>query len=168
MAMGALFANYTAVSKRLGLSFEDGRIHGVVDGVAVQMTFGVHAVYVAALLPKPAPLDLSIAAKGLIGKLGDLFGGHTAGIGDPEFDKVFAVKASNVDRVAAGLNPEARHALLEIEKAGLHPAVDAHSIHMRRFSTSAIDDSQEKIERDFREAVRLARVVSTSFSEGYR
>ncbi|HEY8042519.1 MAG TPA: hypothetical protein VIF15_22110 [Polyangiaceae bacterium] len=161
--MSALFANYTAVSKRLGLAFEDGRIHGMLDGIALQMSFGTYAVHVAALLPRTAPLDLSIATKTLIGKLGDLFGGHSQRIGDPEMDKVFSVKASDVDRVAALLGPEARRALLDLEKEGLHPSVDAHSIHLRRFSASAIDDSQEKIERDFREAARLARVVSDAF-----
>ena len=30
MVMNALFANYTAVAQRLGLAWEDGRIHGVV------------------------------------------------------------------------------------------------------------------------------------------
>ena len=49
------------------------------------------------------------------------------------------------------------------EKEGLHPALDAHSVHLRRFSSSALDDGQVKIERDFREAARLARAVSNSF-----
>lgn len=163
MVMNALFANYTAVAHRLGLVWEDERIHGIVDGIALQMSFGMHAVHVTALLPTPASIELSVATKGLIGKLGDLFGGHADALGDPELDKVFAIKASNIVRVAQLLGPEARRALIEIEKEGLHPAIDAHSVHLRRFSTSALDDSQEKIERDFREAARLARAVSSSF-----
>lgn len=163
MVMNALFANYTAVAKKLGLVWEDGRIHGTVDGIALQMSFGTHSVHVTALLPIPAPIDLSVVTKGLIGKLVDLFGSHTDALGDPELDKVFAVKATNISRVATLLGPEARRALLEIEKEGLHPAIDAHAAHLRRFSTSAIDDSQDKIERDFREAARLARAVSNSF-----
>ncbi len=163
MVMTAIFANYTAVAHRLGLVWEDGRIHGIVDGVALQMSFGMHAVHVTAILPTPASMELSVATKGLIGKLGDLFGGHADTLGDPELDKVFAVKATNIGRVAQLLGPDVRRALIEMEKEGLHPAIDAHSVHLRRFSPSALDDSQDKIERDFREAARLARAVSNSF-----
>jgi hypothetical protein len=163
MVMNAIFANYTAAAKKLGLVWENGRIHGVVDGIALQMSFGAHSVHVTALLPVPASFELSVVTKGLIGKLADLFGGHAGALGDPELDKVFAVKASNVSRVATMLGPEARRTLLEIEKEGLHPAVDAHAVHLRRFSASAIDDGQDKVERDFREAARLARAVSDSF-----
>jgi hypothetical protein len=168
MVMGVIFASYTAVSKRLGLAFEDGRIHGSVDGVPVQMWFGTHAVHVGALLLRPAPVDLSIATKGLIAKLGDLFGGHGGEIGDPAFDKVFAVKASNVAQVSTLLDPPARIALLEVAAEGLHPAVDAHSIHLRRFSSSALSDSEQVIERDFHEAARLARLLGDSFARPYR
>jgi hypothetical protein len=164
MVMASVFAHYTAVSTRLGLAFEDGRIHGAVDGVPLQMWFGMHAVHVGALLRKPAPIDLSVATKGLIDKLGDLFGGHAGEIGDPEFDKVFSIKTSNVAQVAALLDPAARKALLEIAAMGLHPAVDPHSIHLRRFSSSALSDSEQVIERDFREAARLARVIGDSFA----
>ncbi len=163
MVMSAIFASYTAVAQKLGLAWEEGRIHGTVDGISLQMSFGAHSVHVTALLPTAASMELSVVTKGLIGKLADLFGGHTDALGDPELDRVFAVKASNVARAAGMLNPEARRALLEIEREGLHPAIDAHSVHLRRFSTSAIDDSEEKVERDFREAARLARVVSSSF-----
>ena len=150
---------YTAVAQRLGLVWEEGRIHGI----ALQMSFGMHSVHVTALLPTPASIELSVAPKGLIGKLGDLFGGHGEALGDPELDKVFAVKAANVPRVAQLLGADARRALVEIEKQGLHPAIDAHSVHLRRFSTGALDDSQDTVERDFREAARLARAVSHSF-----
>jgi len=163
MVMSALFTNYIAVSKRLGLAFESGRIHGVLDGIALQMWFGTYATHVGALLSQAAPVDLSIATKTLVGKLGELFGGHSNQLGDPEFDKAFSVKASNVAQVAALLNAEARKALLEVEKEGLHPAVDAHSVHLRRFSASAIADAEQTIERDFREAARLARLVGNSF-----
>lgn len=148
---------------RSTLAHRLGRIHGIVDGIALQMSFGMHSVHVTALLPTPASIELSVATKGLIGKLGDLFGGHADALGDPELDKVFAVKATNIVAVAQLLGPEARRALIEIEKEGLHPAIDAHSVHLRRFSSSALDDSQDKIERDFREAARLARTVSKSF-----
>lgn len=109
-------------------------------------------------------VDLSIASKGLIGKLGNLLGGHSGEIGDPEFDKVFSVKASNLAQVAALLDPAARKALLEVAAEGLHPALDPHSIHLRRFSGSAVSDSAQVIERDFREAARLARVIGDSFA----
>jgi hypothetical protein len=168
MVMGALFANYSAVSKRLGLVFEDGRIHGVVDGVPLQMWFGTHATHVGALVATPARVDLSIATKTLIGKLGDLFGGHSAGIGDPEFDKTFSVKSSNPAQVAALLDADARRALLELEAEGMHPAIDANSVHLRRWSSSAIADGEEKIEHDFRAAARLARVLGASFAAAYR
>jgi hypothetical protein len=164
MVMNKIFESYTTVARRLGLVWEDGRIHGIVDGIALQMSFGMHSVHVTALLPTPASIELSVATKGLIGKLGDLFGGHADTLGDPDVDKVFAVKATNVARVAQLLGPEARRALIEIEKEGLHPAIDAHSVHLRRFSSSALDDSEDKVERDFREAARLARAVSNSFS----
>jgi hypothetical protein len=163
MVMGAVFASYVAVSKRLGLAFEGGRIHGSLDGVSVQMWFGMHAVHVGALLPKPAPIDISLATKGLIGKLGNLFGGHSHEIGDAEFDKTFAVKASNLAEVGKLLNTTARRALLDVAAAGHHPAVDAHSVHLRRFSTSAIDDSEQVVEHDFRQAVMLAKVIGDSF-----
>ncbi len=166
--MASLFASYTAVSKKLGLAFEDGRIHGVVDGVALQMWFGTHAVHVGALLLKPAPIDLSVVTKGLIGKLGSLFGGHSDQLGDPEFDKVFSVKASNVSQVAALFDPIARKALLEVAEAGYHPALDAHTLHLRRFSASAAADSEVDVERDFREAARLARILGESFARAYR
>ena len=168
MVMSAVFANYTAVCNRLGLAFEDGRIHGIVDGIALQMSFGMHAVHVSALLPTPAPIELSVATKGLIAKFGALFGGHAGALGDPELDKIFSVKAADLVRVAQLLGPEARRALVEIEKEGLHPAIDAHSVHLRRFSSSALDDSEDKVARDFREAARLARVVSTSFAADAR
>lgn len=163
MVMKAIFASYTTASQRLGLAFEDGRIHGALDGVPVQMWFGTHAVHVGALLPRPAPFDLSVATKTLVSKLGDLFGGHGAGIGDAKFDETFAVKSSNAPRVAELLGDEARRALLDIAAEGLHPAFDAHSVHLRRFSASAASDSVETIERDFREAARLARVLGDSF-----
>jgi hypothetical protein len=83
---------------------------------------------------------------------GDLFDGHADALGDHELDKVFAVKTTNIVRVAQLLGPEAQRALIEIEKEGLRPAVGAHSVHRRRFSSSALDDSQDKVERDFREA----------------
>jgi hypothetical protein len=164
MLLDAVFANYAAVAHRLGLAWDNGRIHGVVDGVSLQMSFGMHAVHVVALLPTPAPLDLSVAPKGLIGKLDALFGGHAGELGDPVFDEVFAVKTSDVARVAALLDPGLRRTLLEIERQGLHPAVDAHAVHLRRFSSSALDDSQQTVEHDFREAARLAQAVSVSFA----
>jgi hypothetical protein len=164
MVLDALFANYTTVAHRLGLAWDNGRIHGIVDGVSLQMSFGMHAVHVVALLPTPAPTDLSVAPKGLIGKLDALFGGHAGELGDPDFDKIFAVKATNVERVAALLDSAVRRTLIEVEQEGLHPAVDAHAVHLRRFSSSALDDSQEKVERDFREAARLAQAVSASFA----
>ena len=87
-----------------------------------------------------------------------------APIAASELDKVFAVKARDIAKVAQLLDPEVRRALLAIEKEGLHPAIDARFVHLRRSSTSALDDSQEKIERDFRDAARFARAVSSSFS----
>ncbi|CAN5133326.1 hypothetical protein BH09MYX1_BH09MYX1_13570 [soil metagenome] len=163
MVMKYVFQHYTAVSARLGLVFEDGRIHGAVDGVSLQMWFGAHSVHVGALLPKPSPVELSIATKGLIEKLGDLFGGHDGEIGDPAFDAVFSIKAPRSAKIAALLDPAARKALLDLAEAGLHPAVDAHSIHLRRFSNGALSDSEEVIERDLREAARLAKVIADSF-----
>jgi hypothetical protein len=163
-----ILGNYKTVSERLGLTIQDGRIHGVIDGVPIQMWFGAHSTHTGALLPRPAPIDLSIVTKGLISKLGDLFGGHSGGIGDAEFDKVFSVKAADPVRVAGLLDPDARKALLEAAKEGLHPAVDPHSIHLRRFSQGGLADSEQVIERDFHEATRLAKIVGGSFAGAYR
>ncbi len=168
MVMGALFSHYTAVSKRLGLAFEDGRIHGVVDGVPLQMWFGAHSVHTMAVLLRPAPIELSVATKGLVGKIAEIFGSHAGEIGDAAFDDVFRVKTSDVARVSALLTPAARKALLAVASEDLHPAVDAHSVHLRRFSSSAIDDSEAIIERDFREAARLSRVLGEAFGAAYR
>jgi hypothetical protein len=162
--MEFLLGNYKKVSDRLGLVVEDGRIHGAVDGVPLQVWFGAHATHIGALLTRPAPVDLSIAAKGVIAKLGDLFGGHTDGIGDAAFDKIFSVKSSNVSRLAALFDSEARQLLLEAEEAGLHPAVDANSIHLRRFSQGGLADSEPMIESDF----RTARIIGESFGRASR
>src|SRR5262245_5491812 len=158
MVMAALFAHYTAVSQRLGLAFEDGRIHGVVDGVSLQMWFGAHSVHTTAILVRPAPIELSVATKGLVTKVAELFGSHAGETGDAEFDAVFRVKTSDPARAAALLTPDVRKVLLEIASEDLHPAIDPHVVHLRRFSGSAISDSEATIERDLREAARLARV----------
>jgi len=160
-----LLANYKTVSARLGLTVEEERIHGVVNGTPLQVWLGPHTTHIAALLPRAAPMELSIATKGLIEKLGDLFGGHHAGIGDPAFDRVFSVKASDIARVGALINPDARRALLEAEEEGLHPAVDAHTIHLRRFSQGGLADTEELIESDFRATARLARIIGESFGD---
>ena len=158
-----LFVHYATVSKRLGLAFEEGRIHGVLDGVPLQMSFGTHSVHVTALLRHAAPVDVSIATKGLVEKLKELFGGHGDTIGEPALDAVFVFKTSNPSRLAQLLDPTTRLALLDAAALGLHPAVDSHSIHLRRFSSSAISDDEATIERDFRLAVKLARIISDSF-----
>src|SRR4051812_17629201 len=131
MVMNTVFASYIAVSKRLGLAFENGRIHGAVDGIALQMWFGTYAVHVGGLLPTVAPIDLSIATKGLVVKLGALFGGHVDGIGDVAFDELFVTKSSNTSQVARILSAEARSMMAELAAEGYHPAIDAHSIHLR-------------------------------------
>lgn len=163
-----LLGSYKTVSARLGLELEDGGIHGVVDGVPLQMWFGPHATHVGAIVSRPAPFELSVATKSLVGKLGELFRGHSEGIGDAEFDKTFSVKAADPKKVAALLDPDARAALLEIAKQGLHPAVDAHTIHLRRFSQGGLADSESEVERDFRQAARLAKIIGASFASSYR
>jgi hypothetical protein len=168
MVMDFLLGNYKAVSARLGLTVEDWTIRGVVDGVPVQMWFGPHATHVGALLPRPAPIELSIVTTSLIGKLAELFGGHSGGIGDPTFDKTFSVKAPDLARVGALFDPEARKALLEVAGEGRHPAVDPHSVHLRRFSQGGLADSEEIIERDFYLVTRLAKILGASFARGYR
>jgi hypothetical protein len=166
MALDFFLGNYKTVSARLGLVYEDARIHGSLDGVPLQIWFGPHAVHIVALATAPAPFELSIVTTSLIDKLADLFGAGHAGIGDPVFDKTFSVKANDVARVSKLLGPEARQALLEAEKAGLHPAVDAHSVHLRRFSHGGLVDAEGAIERDFREAARLGRVLGAAFAHG--
>jgi hypothetical protein len=165
MVMAALFASYTAVSQKLGLAFENGRIHGVVDGVALQMWFGAHSVHTVAVLTHNAPIELGVATKGLVAKVAEVFGSHSGSIGDAAFDAVFRVKAADTSRVATLLSPAARAALIEVASEHLHPAVDAHTVHLRRFSQSAISDDVQTIERDFREAARLARVLGDSFAQ---
>ncbi|MGE0790062.1 MAG: hypothetical protein AB7S26_30585 [Sandaracinaceae bacterium] len=163
-----ILGNYKRVADRLGLVIEDGRIHGVLEGVPIQVWFGPHATHIVAMLPRPAQVDVSVATKGLIAKLADLFGSHRDGIGDPAFDKVFAVKASDLTRAAGLLDPAARNALLASEDAGQHPAVDAHSVHLRRFSQGGWGDSEQMIDGDFHAAVRLAKVIGDSFGAHYR
>jgi len=163
MVMASLFSHYTAVSQRLHLTFEDGRIHSVVDGVPLQMWFGAHSVHTVAVLLRPAPFELGIATKGLVDKAAELFGSHAGMIGDPAFDAVFRVKGADPARIAALLTPEVRAALLEVATEALHPAIDAHSVHLRRFSHGAAYDSEDVIERDFREAARLSRVLGAAF-----
>jgi hypothetical protein len=164
MVMNELFSTYTTTSQKLGLTFADGRIVGTLDGIAVQMTFGAHSVQVAAFLPAPAPFELSIAARGLVDKLADFFGSHAQGIGDAAFDAVFVVKTASPEKLGALLGSDAKQALLDAAKADLHPSVDAHAAHTRRFSYSAVTDAPETIERDFREAVRIAKAVAASFA----
>ncbi len=164
MVMKEIFATYTQTSARLGLTFADGRIVGTLDGVPVQMTFGAHSVQVAAFLPTPAPFELSIAARGLVDKLVELFGSHAQGIGDPAFDAVFVVKTASPEKLGALLDSAAKEALLDAAKADLHPSADAHAAHIRRFSYSAVTDTPQIIERDFREAVRIAKALAASFA----
>jgi hypothetical protein len=168
MLLDFLLGNYKKVSDRLGLVIDGDSIRGVLDGVPLQIWFGAHSTHLGALLPRPAPIELSIVTTSLTSKLADLFRGHSGGIGDEAFDKTFSVKAQDPARVAGILNPDARKALLEAAKAGLHPAVDPHSVHLRRFSQGGLADSEEMIEHDFREAVRLAKVLGESFAGAYR
>jgi hypothetical protein len=163
-----LLGNYRHVATRLNLTVADYRIHGVLEGIPLQVWFGPHATHISALLPRPAPIDLSIATTGLVAKLGELFGKHDEQIGDPAFDKAFSVKTSNAARLATLLDPEARKALLDLATNGLHPAVDAHTVHLRRFSQGGLFDDERMIENDFRAAARLAVIVGNSFAGAYR
>lgn len=162
-----LLGNYKTVADRLGLSVADFQITGVVDGVPLRMWFGSHSTHVAALLSRPANVEVGIATKGLVTSLKELFGSHSAGIGDANFDNVFSIRATDPSRVAALLDPDARRALLEVASESLHPAVDAHSIHLHRFSQGGVDNPAT-IERDFHEAARLSKVISASFARTYR
>jgi hypothetical protein len=163
MLKDLILGNYKTVMDRMGLGLDDGRIHGVVEGIPIQMWFGAHSTHVGALLPRPAPFELSIVTTSLIGKLADRFREHPGSIGDPEFDAVFSLKATDVIRVAKLLDANARMALLAAAKDGFHPAVDPHSVHLRRFSNGGLVDSEVTIERDFHEAARLARILGASF-----
>lgn len=53
--------------------------------------------------------------------------------------------------------------LLDLEDLGLHPAADAHSVHLRRFSNGGTD-SEPSIERHLRETAHLARVLGSAFT----
>jgi len=164
-----LLGNYKTVSERLGLVIDGAvseghlRIHGAVDGVALEMWFGAHATHVRARLSSPAPIELSIVTTSLLAKLAHVFTGEHTALGDPQLDKTFSVKSGDPQRVASLLDSDARAVLLELADKSLHPAVDQESIHLRRFSQGGVD-SEEKIERDFREAARLAKVISASFA----
>ena len=167
-----LLGNYKTVSERLGLTIEGGvtqghlRICGVVEGVALQMWFGMHATHTSAQLTAPAPIDLSIVTTSLFGKLAGFFtkSDHAA-LGDPGFDKTFSVKASDVPRLSALLDADARQLLLRLAEEGLHPAVDRHTVHLRRFSNGGVD-GEETILRDFQETARAARTLGASFARG--
>jgi hypothetical protein len=164
-----LLGNYKTVSERLGLTIEGGvtqgycRIYGVVDGVPLHMWFGPHATHTGALLSTTAPIELGVAQTSLLGKLGHLFGAHPATLGDPEFDRAFSVKAQDLARLSQLLDGDARRVLLELAHEGLHPALDAHSVHLRRFSQGGLD-GEAGIERQVRETARLAKAVGASFA----
>ena len=164
-----LLGNYKTVAARLGLTVDGGfsqghlRIVGVLDGVGVQMWFGSHATHTAAQLPYPPSIDFSVVTTSLMRRLAGLFGGGHATFGDAEFDKSFSVKSSDLSRLAAMFDADSRRVLIELAHEGLHPAVDPHTVHLRRFSNGGID-SEQVIERDFRETARLAKVLATSFA----
>jgi len=164
-----LLGSYEVVAEKLGLVIEGSvseghlRIHGAVDGVPLQMWFGSHATHVSAPLTTPAQLPLSVVTNSLMAKLGHLFGGDHVKLGDADFDKTFSVKTTDVDRLGALLDRDARGTLLELARAGLHPAIDQHTVHLRHWSSGGTD-AEANIERDFRQAARLTKVVSASFA----
>lgn len=164
-----LLGNYKTVSARLGLTVAGGvslghlRIFGIVDGVPVQMWFGPHSTHASAPLTMNAALDVHIATRSLFGKIAGLFRDGHDKIGDDHFDKTFASQSTDLPRVAAALTADTKKALLEAADLGLHPVVDQHSVHLRRFSNGG-SDSEESIERHFRETARLARTMGGAFA----
>jgi hypothetical protein len=170
MSFDDLFlGNYKTVSERLGLTVEGGvsqghlRIYGIVDGVPVQMWFGPHATHTSAPLTLNAAVDVHIATRTLFGKVAGLFHDGHDRIGDERFDAQFAVKSTDLPRVAAALSTDVRNSLLEAADLGLHPVVDHHAVHLRRFSNGG-SDSAESIERHFHETARLARAMGGAFA----
>src|SRR5438552_1283877 len=68
MVMEFFLGNYKTVGARLGLTVENGRIYGTVDGIPLQIWFGPHATHIGAFLPTTATMEFSIVTKSLIGK----------------------------------------------------------------------------------------------------
>jgi len=163
MVMDALFVNYIAVSQRLGLSFEHGRTHGTLDGIALQMSFGTYAVFIAALLPNTAPVDVSIATKTLIGS-SEISSAVTRARSVTLRSTRCSRSRPRTSHGSPRSSARRRDARSSIsERRDCTHRSNAHAVHLRRFSASAIDDSQQTIERDLREATRLARVIGDSF-----
>lgn len=160
-----LLGNYKKVADKLGLTIDGGytagrlRIYGIVDGVLCQQWFGAHSTHTSAQLLHPAPMELSVVTRGLLDKLAELFGKEHRRLGDPSFDDHLLVKCADVPRLGELLTPAVRAQLVELAKAGLHPAVDAHTVHLRRFSNGGTD-SEDVIERDFQETARLVRALA--------
>ncbi|MEO8798698.1 MAG: hypothetical protein ABI551_12500 [Polyangiaceae bacterium] len=165
-----LLGNYKTVVARLGLTLDGAlglghvRIYGILDGIPIQMYFGPHSTHTTAPLTAVAPVDLSVATKGIFEKIASVFHERHQGLGDEAFDKVFSVESSDPKKVAALVDYGARKTLLELADEGLHPAFDAHAIHLRRFSNGG-SDSEASIERHFRETVRLARSLGAAFGD---
>jgi hypothetical protein len=165
-----LLGNYKAVSANLGLTIDGGvslgqlRIYGIVDGVPVQLWFGPHSTHATAPLTMPANFEFDITTRSLFGKIAGLFHEGHDRTGDEHFDKTIAVKSSDMARLTTALDPVVKKALLEMADLGLHPAANAHTVHLRRFSSGG-SDSVESIERHIRETSRLARVLGGAFAQ---
>lgn len=161
--------NYRNVAARHGLKFElkagTVQVHGTIDGWPVLLYFGTHAVYTASVWRAPAGVEVRVATKGLLAKLADLLGAGHRPLGDPELDKVFAVKAKDAAFVAKLLVPELRAELLRLAADGLHPSIHDRETRIWRFTNSAVWDTEEAIEHDILGATSLARTVSEAFAQ---
>jgi hypothetical protein len=95
-------------------------------------------------------------------RLAHLFTGEHVALGDPQLDRAFVVQAADLSRVAALLDTDARAVMIALARDGLHPAIDANAVHLRRFGHGA-SDAEAKLEHQLRETARLARVIGAAY-----
>lgn len=84
-----------------------------------------YALEISVRFEKPLGVDLRIKPPGAIDEIFALLGGQDRRLGDPAFDRAFAVRCARPDRLPVILDAEARQRLLELaQRAGAVRVVD--------------------------------------------
>ena len=165
MLADALLGNYKTVARELGMTIDGGvgqdhlRIHGELDGRTVEMWFGTHATLTRSRFRHLAPIELRLAARGWLSRLF----GSSANLGDRVFDKRFALKTGDREQVATLLSDDARRALVDVAKLGLHPVVERDRVELKMFSNGG-GDAPKKILRLLRETARVGNAIDAAFA----
>ncbi len=132
----AAFKDSHGVSKPLFGHYVDDRHRAVTPAPPWTLVLDVpqDAVYrharVRALFVALRPLHLSVYQGSSIDRVGTIVGAHDVSIGDPEFDRVFVVKAIEASTASAVLTPELRQRFVAkpdlILEIGDAPRLPAH------------------------------------------